>query len=155
MLKKVMLTTAAAQHSNVTAAIADLKQRTLKKLAGDIARLVYLASTRDYNCGRYYHAGLATHFSEAAAEQALAVCHCEVFDRLLALSIDSLVAELDVYIKALAYPTDVVVQTWTKLEAYRVTIPSVCEPHAAELFLSNLRTALATLQTQREPGSQH
>src|SRR5436190_1559634 len=56
--------------SLVEDALRDLRNRTLAKLDGDLARLVYLASTRDYNTGRYAHDGLSFRFSESVAETA-------------------------------------------------------------------------------------
>jgi len=38
----------------------DLLHRTLSRISCDLGRLIYLASTRDYNTGNYYHEGLAT-----------------------------------------------------------------------------------------------
>ena len=62
-----------ARRMDSETAIDDLKNRTIAGIAGDIGRLIYLASTRDYNTGRYYHAGLASRFTEEVASNALAV----------------------------------------------------------------------------------
>ena len=58
---------------SVEEAIEDLQNHTLEGISGSIARLVYLASTRDYNSGRYYHDGLAFRFTEEVAQTALKV----------------------------------------------------------------------------------
>ena len=42
----------------VQAAYDDLLNRSLSKISCDLARLIYLASTRDYNTGTYHHDGL-------------------------------------------------------------------------------------------------
>src|SRR2546430_10794616 len=42
----------------------DLLHRTLSRISCDLGRLIYLASTRDYNTGNYYHEGLATRFRD-------------------------------------------------------------------------------------------
>lgn len=52
---------------DVEAAAADLRTRTLGKLSGDMARLLYLASMRDYNSGEYFHDGLAIQFGQEVA----------------------------------------------------------------------------------------
>ena len=53
----------------------DLLRRSLSPISGDLARLIYLASTRDYNTGKYHHDGLAAHFSSEIACQALELAH--------------------------------------------------------------------------------
>ena len=50
------------KFAEVEAACQDLNLRTLVHIHGDFARLVYLASMRDYNTGEYYHDGLAWQF---------------------------------------------------------------------------------------------
>ena len=62
--------------------------------------MIYLASTRDYNTGLYYHQGLALRFSEEAACEALADCHREAFEELVAASLEELVYELEAYLKS-------------------------------------------------------
>lgn len=139
------------KRMNVEAAINDLRRRTLKAVAGDVARLVYLASTRDYNTGRYHHAGLALHFTEEAAQEALARCHQEVFERLVMMPLERLVAELGAYIHSARQPPAEVLRAWKTLKAYRVTIPADCHPLAAGLLLSNFRVALAILAERCGP----
>src|SRR6516162_11182097 len=57
----------------------DLWQRTLGKIPGDLNRMIYLASTRDYNSGRYHHAGLEATFGYDAVKQALETAHLFFF----------------------------------------------------------------------------
>jgi len=40
----------------------DLVNRTLSRISCDLGRLIYLASTREYNTGNYHHEGLASRF---------------------------------------------------------------------------------------------
>jgi len=62
----------AVMETAVEAAIRDLENRTLASLHGELTKLVYLSSTRDYNTGEYLHEGLAQRFGAEAAQQALA-----------------------------------------------------------------------------------
>src|ERR1700674_1451697 len=87
-----------ARNMNVLAAADDLRRRTLVDMTQPLERLIYLASTRDYNTGLYYHDGLALRFSEAAACEALAGCHREAFEELVNASLEELVHELEVYL---------------------------------------------------------
>ncbi len=143
-----------AKYVEIEPAVRDLRNRTLARLPGDISRLVYLASSRDLNTGRYSHDGLTFHFSETVASKAMAACHREIFDRLVYCSLEELIEELQSYISSTAERPEDVLQSWTHLESYRVTIPSECDEFAPEIFLSNVKMALAILQTRQKSVSQ-
>ena len=142
------------QREDARAAMEDLKQRTLEAIRGELSRLIYLASTRDYNSGRYVHEGLAWQFTQEAAHEALAACHQEVFEVLLYCSLEELTRELADYFGQTGERAEDVLRTWKRLEPYRVAVPLECDPLAADLLCSNLRVALAILEDrQRSPVS--
>jgi len=143
-----------AKHVEIEPALRDLRNRTLKRLPGDFSRLVYLASSRDLNTGRYSHDGLAFHFSENVASKAMAACHTEIFDRLVFCSLEELIEELRNYISSISERPGDVLRSWEALGSYRVTIPSECDETAAEIFLSNVKIALAILQIRQESALQ-
>jgi hypothetical protein len=121
----------------------DLHDRTLAKLDGDLARLVYLASTRDYNTGCYMHDGLVFHFTESVATWVLAAAHREVFISLALSPMKVLVGQLKQYIRSgCARPEDLVA-TWGQSEAYRILAPARVDALMVKLFNSNVRVALA------------
>lgn len=132
-------------------AIDDLHRHSLNHLPGGIGRLIYLASTRDYNTGLYYHDGLAAEFSEQIAAEALARCHVEIFSELAHCSIEKLLSELDAYFASLPADRAELLAAWTKLEPYRVAVPAACDCLSAQLFYSNVKIALAIL-THRAAG---
>ena len=142
------------RNIDLESAITDLRNRTLSRLPGDFSRLVYLASSRDYNNGQYYHDGLAFHFTEKVASKALAACHRDIFDRLVYTSLEELIEELRNYISSTDERPEDFLKSWKHLGSYRVTIPSECDELEAEVFLSNLKMALAILQTRQKPSSQ-
>jgi len=76
----------------------DILQRTLARISCDLARLVYLASTRDYNTGNYHHDGLAARFSADVARKALEIAHRQVFYRVSAYSLEELAEEVNIYL---------------------------------------------------------
>src|SRR6266481_1173629 len=141
------------RNIDVEPAVTDLRNRTLSRLPGDFSRLVYLASSRDYNTGQYYHDGLTFHFSETVASKAMALCHREIFNRLVYASLEELIEELWNYISSTAERPEDFLKSWEHLGSYRVTIPSECDELEADVFLSNLKMALAILQTRRKPAA--
>jgi hypothetical protein len=142
-----------ARNIDIGSAVIDLRNRTLRRLPCDFSRLIFLASTRDYNTGHYYHDGLAFHFSERVASEALAACHREIFDRLVFCSLDELIEELNTYVFSTQESAEDVLKSWKHLESYRVTVPSQCDELAAGLFLSNVRIALSILQNRQRTAS--
>ena len=133
--------TAAWKH-DVRQAAEDLRKRTLSRFGRPLDRLIYLASTRDYNTGVYYHDGLAAVFSEEIACQALAECHRDAFRELLGSSVENLVGQMEAYMKAGHLTPQMFVVAWKKLEPYRVAVPVESDPLATEFLFGNLKIAL-------------
>src|SRR3989337_1941471 len=104
---------------SVEEAIRDLESHTLGGIPGEIARLVFLASTRDYNTGQYYHDGLAFRFSEERARIALEAQHNAIFRKLVFNSVEDLVQQLDAYMSSARVPPTEFLEVWEKLEPYR------------------------------------
>jgi hypothetical protein len=124
----------------------DLQNRTLAKLDGDFARLVYLASTRDYNSGRYAHDGLSFRFTEEVAERVLAEAHRDVFVSLAQRPMKILVAQLEQYINSGCARPDEILTAWHELEPFRILAPEHDDPITVKLFISNIRVALAIVR---------
>jgi len=139
----------------VQAAYNDLLQRSLSKVSCDLARLIYLSSTRDYNTGTYHHDGLAARFSPDVAGKALEIAHRQIFYQLSAYSLERLVEQLQTYLDCSHETPADVLRTWQKLEPYRVAIPVEVNPAVARLFLSNIRLALAVWRFHQEQAPKH
>src|SRR5271163_1901374 len=137
-----------AKHMDVLAAADDLRRRTLVDLTQPLERLIYLASTRDYNTGLYYHHGLALRFSEEAACEALADCHREAFEELVDASLEELVHDLEAYLESTRVAPNDFIVAWKGLEPYRVAIPVGIDSLSSELVFSNLKVALAILEAR-------
>jgi hypothetical protein len=145
------------KFENLEAARRDLEHRTLAKINGDFARLIYLASMRDYNTGDYYHEGLARQFTADLARRALASCHQDVFRRLVLCSVQELVEQLEIYVRANVTDVSDFLRLWEKIQPYKVAVPLDCNPLAARSFALNVRVALAILQGRHlraHPGPQ-
>lgn len=133
-------------------AIRDLEARTLASLHGDLSKVVYLSATRDYNTGQYQHQGLVLRFGETAAQDALAKCHEAAFQDLLHCGLEALVAQLAAYIESTGADKARVLDSWRRLEAYRVLIPATCDALSADCFITNIRIALEVLRLGAPPG---
>jgi hypothetical protein len=130
----------------------DLLNRTLSRISCDLGRLIYLASTRDYNTGNYYHEGLASRFSPEVARKALEMAHRQAFYKVSGFSLEGLASDLEAYLRSTRENPQEFLRTWQKLEPYRIAIPTEVNLTVARLFTSNLRLALAILRFRQEPS---
>jgi hypothetical protein len=140
---------------SVKDAYEDILQRTLSGISCDLARLVYLASTRDYNTGTYHHEGLAARFSADVARKALEIAHRQIFYRVSAYSLEELTEEVEIYLKSSRESPLEVLRAWQNLEPYRIAVPMEINPAVARLFLSNIRLALAIFRHRQKPFPRH
>ena len=131
----------------------DLLRRSLSKISGDLARLIYLASTRDYNTGKYHHEGLAARFQAEAVCHALELAHRQIFYRIAARSLEELVGEVEHYVSSSRQSPEEVLHVWQKLEPYRVALPVDVNVALAQLFVSNVKLALAILRRRQEQSA--
>lgn len=127
----------------------DLLRRTLDKIPCDLARLIYLASTRDYNSGMYHHEGLSLRHPPEEAREALRTAHREIFYHLANKKLEDLVRELETYVHVSREQPTGLVRAWQELEPYRVAVPMDVDPTMVRLFLSNIRIALEVLSHRR------
>jgi hypothetical protein len=134
------------KQMDVQRASDDVRRRTLAGIPQPLSRFIYLASTRDYNTGMYYHDGLASQFSPEVACEALADCHREAFQQLVTSPLEGLVAQLESHIADCQTHATEFLAIWKGIEPYRVAIPVGADPFAAEFLFSNFRVALAILE---------
>lgn len=130
--------------------IQDFTLTTLASIPGLFARLTYMASLRDLSSGRYEHAGLAALYPDAAIQQALQLCHEQIFERILETPLAIQLKDLQACLAAMEGGLTVAVSHWLRMEAYRVLVPEQSPDYLKELFCSNLRALLGIL---REEGS--
>jgi hypothetical protein len=128
--------------------IQDFTVTTLAGIPGEFARLLYVASLRDLSSGRYEHQGLAALYPEEAVQQALQVCHEQIFERILETALSKQLEDLRSCLAAMEGGLAAVVSHWRQLEPYRVLIPEQAPDYLKELFLSNLRALLEILHEQ-------
>jgi hypothetical protein len=133
-------------EDEVARLVRDFESRTLGELQGCFPRLIYLASLRDYNTGRYHHYGLESRYSSAAVDQALHRCHIKVFEELVALPLATQTQDLISFFSSLQEEKARLVAAWQRLRSYRILPPEGCHPLARDLFDKNLEIMLGVLR---------
>lgn len=133
----------------------DFLRRTLAKIPCGVGRLIYLASMRDYNTGKYRHDGLAARFGAVTAGEALEMAHREVFYLVAALPLDELVRQMQIYFESSHEAQADLLRAWRRLEPYRIAIPLGVNATAAALYISNVKLALAVLPRLPEQAPFH
>jgi hypothetical protein len=126
--------------------VESVQQHTLDKVSGEFSRLIYLASLRDHNTGRYHHYGLETQYSGEAVDEGLRCCHAEVFTALLSLSLQEQTQDLLRFFESLKAEKARLVEAWQQLRAYEILPPQNCHPLARELFRKNVEVILEVLR---------
>ncbi|HKW31785.1 MAG TPA: hypothetical protein VJN92_02190 [Candidatus Acidoferrum sp.] len=124
---------------------------SLAGIPGPFARLVYVASLRDLSSGRYEHQGLSALYPEEAVQQALELCHEQIFERILEMPLEKQLPDLRNCLAAMGGGLPVVVAHWRELESYRVLLPENAPGYLKDLFFSNLRALLEILDEQWNP----
>ena len=119
--------------------------RVFAELPNDLARLVYLASIRDYNTGRYLHPDLSRSYNAEAVDGWLHAYHGRIFDNLLGAPVNDYVDQLRLYASFSGTPASELARTWKTLEAYKAAVPLGCDRLAADIFYLNMFSALCIL----------
>jgi hypothetical protein len=127
---------------------ADILRALTVSLPNDLSRLIFLATLRDNNSGHYFHPDVARRFSERVADRAMLACHQRIYKQVVALSIEDLTDQLDLYVTTVPAPRERMIESWTKLKAYRATIPIDTDPISAEIFFMKVEVAVAILEAR-------
>jgi hypothetical protein len=123
-----------------------VRESGLDFLPNDLTRMLYLASLRDCNSGRYLHPTLSERLGNDTADEGLRECHMQTFRRLLTIPISDYVTQVEEYIRYTRMTKTSVLQTWQSLQAYRATTPVLALPLYREMFCFNVEVALMVLR---------
>lgn len=126
----------------------DVWDRTISQIPTTFGRIVYLASLRNENSGRYEHFGLARIYSGEEADRVLRTCHQEVFSDWLNYSLMQQRNDLEAYLNSIDDDRKVVLETWLDLSPYRNLIPSDATAAERRLYLSDLELILDLLRNE-------
>lgn len=139
------------EESSQDAVREDVLRALRASLPNDLSRLIFLAILRDNNSGHYYHPEVAQRFSVEVADRAMLACHHQIYERVVALPLEDLTDQLDAYMATVRAPKERLIESWTKLRAYRATIPMDADPISTEIFFMKVGVAVAILEA-RLPG---
>jgi hypothetical protein len=132
--------------------IQDFTLTTLAGIPGLFARLAYIASLRDLSSGRYEHAGLSTLYPDEAIQQALQLCHEQIFERILESPLSSQREDLRACLAGMEGGLPGAVSHWRRIESYRFLVPEAVPDYLKDLFCSNLRALLEILVEESSPA---
>jgi hypothetical protein len=135
-----------ASPEEVELLVRDFEERTLAGLDGQFCQLVYMASLRDYNTGRYHHYGLESRYSLDAVDQGLHRCHIRIFEELVSLPLKEQTEDLLRFFESLKEDKSRLVMVWKRLKSYQILPPEGCHPLARELFDKNIEIMLRILR---------
>jgi len=139
------------RHSNSgRGAAADLWRHTLSQIPSTFGRLVYLASLRDQNTGRYEHHGLAQIFGEADADEALRESHARTFAEWLGYTLEQQKADLDLYLSSFQPDKRTILNTWIRLSPYRNLVPASVREPERRLYMADLDALLEILKAEND-----
>jgi hypothetical protein len=136
----------AADPEEVERLASDFEERTLRGLEGRFSQLVYVASLRDYNTGRYHHFGLESRYTPQSVEEGLHQCHVRIFEELVALPLKVQTEDLLDFFESLKEDKTRLVMVWKRLKSYQILPPEGCHPLARELFDKNIEIMLRILR---------
>jgi len=132
--------------------VQDFTQTTLAHIPGLFARLVYVSSLRDLSSGRYLHEGLAAIYPEEAIQQALQLCHEQIFERILESPLSGQREDLRSCLAGMEGGLTVSASHWLRIESYRFLVPEAVPNYLKDLFCSNLRALLEILVKESTPA---
>lgn len=134
--------------------VEDFTERTLAFIPSEYGRLLYLASLRDLATGAYSHAGLEALYSREAVQEALAVTHRSILERILQLPLQQQLGDLRRCLGTHeSGEMGAVTSRWSDVEFYRSMLP-ICIPEATkELFCSSLAAVLYVIETESPTGA--
>ena len=129
-------------------------RNTLAQIPTLFGRLVFLASLRDPDSGRYAHYRLAHLAGPVEMDRVLRHCHVEVFEQWLLLSLAQQCADLVRYLAGAATDTSGVLEDWSRKQPCDGFVPPSAIEAERMLYSADIRALVAVLRNEwaRETG---
>jgi hypothetical protein len=137
-------------NSQLATAVTELKRRLQSDYSNPIARLLFLAGTRDISTGLYSDERLAHRFDPATAAESLRLMHREIFEELAFSSLQEILVHVSEFIfNDTGNPVGTLTE-WLETKPYRILRPKDYDPIAASVLFSQIRTALEIVAVRRQ-----
>lgn len=137
----------------VRGVVEDFTSRTLAGIPSGVSRLLHVATLCDLATGRYRHDGMAEIYSEQVVDQALRLCHEQLFERILETPLKQQEVEFRTCLQGFNGSSEELAERWQEHEFYKLLIPSGAPSYLRHLFCSNaaiiLRLIAANTSTNR------
>lgn len=128
-------------------AVDDLWQRTLAHIPSSYGKLVYLASLRNPDTGRYEHFGLSQHPNNADANRALRRSHENIFQTWVNCSLAQKKTDLELYISTIEQVEKAeLLDAWLRLTPYKNLVPAAIQGPERQKHISDFEAILGLLR---------
>lgn len=128
-------------------AVDDLWQRALSHIPSSYGKLVYLASLRNPDTGRYEHFGLSMYPNSADANRALRRSHETVFQRWVNYSLEQKKTDLELYISTVEQVEKAqLLDAWLRLTPYKNLVPGAIQGPERQKHISDFEAILGLLK---------
>ena len=128
----------------------ELWRHTISQIPSSFGRLVYLASLRDQNTGRYEHHGLSQMFGDEESDRTLRECHAQTFAGWLSFDLKQQKKDLDLYLSAFQVEKRTILATWIRLAPYRNLTPTTVPEPERRLYLTDIEAILELLNNEND-----
>jgi len=135
----------AAKTESTQGPAADLWRKTLSRIPNHFGRLVFVASLRDGQTGRYEHMPLADTVGREITNRTLCHSHHEIFSEWLNFTLSEQKADLDDYLTSSQSPLETL--------PYRELAPAAAHQVERQLYLTDLETLLELLRFEQGGAS--
>jgi hypothetical protein len=129
--------------------------RDLSQIATSYGRLVYLASLRNLDTGRYEHYGETSIISSGhEASKTLKRIHEHVFTEWVSYSLERKKTDIDLYISGIGQVDRVeLIDAWLRLTPYKNLVPASIQGPERERHASDFEAILGLLKNVYGVGS--
>ena len=137
-----------SDNGHVPRASVDVWRKTLDHIPSCFGKLVYLASLRNPNTGRYEHFGLTQLYGADEADQSLRINHERVFADWLNYRLEQQKSDLEAHLGSVGDDRSAVLDAWRSLSPYRSLPPAAAGDAERFLYSSDLEIILELLRTE-------